>query len=297
MDGETRQLVARWVSTHGLALALVVSLLLHGLVLSLRFKFPDASHAFQERALDIILVNRRSTHRPAESQVKAQANLDNGGNTEQDRHAKTPLPPAPRHQEGDDLEHSQKRIQALEAHQQRLATQARSKSAINPKSDREVQPEPAANLSGRDLAQSALAMARLEGEIAKDLDDYNKRPRKKFIGTSAVEYRFAQYFEEWRHKVERIGTLNYPEAARGKLYGSLVLTVTINSDGTVAAIEINRSSGYKILDDAARRIVAMAAPFAAFPPAIRRDTDVLEITRTWNFTQRDSLETGKATKR
>ncbi|MCM8597871.1 MAG: TonB family protein [Candidatus Accumulibacter sp.] len=297
MNGETRQLVARWVSTHGLALALAVSLLLHGLVLSLRFKFPDASRAFQERALDIILVNRRSTHKPAEAQVKAQANLDNGGNTDLDRHAKTPLPPAPRHQEGDDLEHSQKRIQALEARQQRLATQAQSKAAISPKTDREVQPEPAPNLSGRDLARSALAMARLEGEIAKDLDDYNKRPRRKFIGTSAVEFRFAQYFEEWRLKVERIGTLNYPEAARGKLYGSLVLTVAINSDGTVAGIEINRSSGYKILDDAARRIVAMAAPFAAFPPAIRRDTDILEITRTWNFTQRDSLETGKATKR
>ena len=233
----------------------------------------------------------------AEAQVKAQANLDNGGNTDLDRHAKTPLPPAPRHQEGDDLEHSQKRIQALEARQQRLATQAQSKAAISPKTDREVQPEPAPNLSGRDLARSALAMARLEGEIAKDLDDYNKRPRRKFIGTSAVEFRFAQYFEEWRLKVERIGTLNYPEAARGKLYGSLVLTVAINSDGTVAGIEINRSSGYKILDDAARRIVAMAAPFAAFPPAIRRDTDILEITRTWNFTQRDSLETGKATKR
>lgn len=297
MNAERRQLVARWVSTHALVLALVASLLLHGLVLSLRFKFPEASRAFQERALDIILVNRRSTHKPAEAQVKAQANLDNGGNTEQDRHAKTPLPPAPRHQEGDDLELSQKRIQALEARQQRLATQAQSKATISPKTDREVQPEPAPNRSGRDLAQSALAMARLEGEIAKELDDYNKRPRRKFIGTSAVEYRFAQYFEDWRLKVERIGTLNYPEAARGKLYGSLVLTVTINSDGTVAGIEINRSSGHKILDDAARRIVAMAAPFAAFPPAIRRDTDVLEITRTWNFTQRDSLETGKATKR
>ena len=118
VNAASRQPIARWIAAHSLALALGVSLLLHALALSLHFKFPDASRAFKERALDIILVNRRSTHRPAESQVKAQANLDNGGNTEQDRHAKTPLPPAPRHQEGDDLEHSQKRIQALEAHQQ-----------------------------------------------------------------------------------------------------------------------------------------------------------------------------------
>lgn len=272
-------------------LALGVSLLLHVVVLSLHFTFPDAARAFQDRALDIILVNSRSARKPSEAQALAQANLDGGGNSEEKRRAKTPLPPAPRHQDGDDLDHSQKRIQELEAHQQRLAAQTRSRTTVAPAADKLVQPEPTPSVSGRDLAHSALAMARLEGEIAKEVDDYNQRPRKKFIGTRADEYRFAQYNEEWRLKVERVGTLNYPEAARGKLYGSLILTVSIRSDGTVASVEINRSSGHKVLDDAARRIVAMAAPFAAFPPAIRHDTDVLVITRSWNFTQRDSLET------
>jgi protein TonB len=272
-------------------LALGVSLLLHVVVLSLHFTFPDAARAFQDRALDIILVNSRSARKPSEAQALAQANLDGGGNSEEKRRAKTPLPPAPRHQDGDDLDHSQKRIQELEAHQQRLAAQTRSRTTVAPAADKQVQPEPTPSVSGRDLAHSALAMARLEGEIAKEVDDYNQRPRKKFIGTRADEYRFAQYNEEWRLKVERVGTLNYPEAARGKLYGSLILTVSIRSDGTVASVEINRSSGHKVLDDAARRIVAMAAPFAAFPPAIRHDTDVLVITRSWNFTQRDSLET------
>lgn len=157
--------------------------------------------------------------------------------------------------------------------------------------DKEAQPDPTPGLSGRDLAQSALAMARLEAEISKNIDEYNKRPRKKNIGTRTDEYRFAQYVEDWRLKVERVGTLNYPEAARGKLYGTLVLTVTIKSDGAVDKVEINRSSGHKILDDAARRIVAMAGPYSAFPPDIRRDTDILEITRSWNFTSSDSLET------
>ncbi|WP_299071977.1 energy transducer TonB [Accumulibacter sp.] len=276
---------------RSLWLALGVSLLLHVVVLSLHFTFPDAARAFQDRALDIILVNSRSARKPSEAQALAQANLDGGGNSEEKRRAKTPLPPAPRHQDGDDLDHSQKRIQELEAHQQRLAAQTRSRTTVAPAADKQVQPEPTPSVSGRDLAHSALAMARLEGEIAKEVDDYNQRPRKKFIGTRADEYRFAQYNEEWRLKVERVGTLNYPEAARGKLYGSLILTVSIRSDGTVASVEINRSSGHKVLDDAARRIVAMAAPFAAFPPAIRHDTDVLVITRSWNFTQRDSLET------
>jgi protein TonB len=252
---------------------------------------PHPQRAFDERALDIILVNSRSARKPSEAQALAQANLDGGGNTEKPRRAKTPLPPAPKQQEGDELHQAQRKVQELEAHQQRLVTRAPSQTAVAPATDREVQPEPLASLSGRDLAQSALAMARIEGEIARELDDYNRRPRKKFIGVRAEEYRFAQYIEDWRQKIERVGTLNYPAAARGKLYGSLVLTVTLRRDGTVASVEINRSSGHKILDDAARRIVAMAAPFAAFPPAIQDDTDVLVITRSWNFTQRDSLET------
>ena len=271
--------------------AIGLSLLLHAGLLSLHFRFPDAARALRDRSLDIILVNSRSATRPADPQVQAQANLDGGGNTDQRRRAKTPLPPAPRQQEGDDLDQAQKRVQELETRQQRLTSAVPSKTVIAAMTDKDAQPEPARLARGRDLAESALAMARLEGEIAKELDDYNSRPRKKFIGTRADEYRFAQYVEDWRQKVERVGTLNYPEAARGKLYGSLVLTVTIDSDGTVVGVEINRSSGHKILDDAARRIVAMSSPFAAFPPAIRRDTDVLVITRSWNFTQRDSLET------
>ena len=134
-------------------------------------------------------------------------------------------------------------------------------------------------------------MARLEGEISKDVDEYNKRPRKKFIGARTEEYHFAPYLDAWREKVQRIGTLNYPEAARGKIYGSLILTVAINADGSVGRIDINRSSGHKVLDDAARRIVQMASPYAAFPPEIRKDTDILEITRTWYFTQGNNLET------
>lgn len=297
VNANARELFAPLLAARSLWLALGASLLLHALLLALHFRFPDASRAFQDRALDIILVNSRSARKPAEAQALAQTHLDGGGNTEQQRRAKTPLPPAPRHQEGDDLDHSQRRIQELEAHQQRLAAQTRSPNVVAPTPNKEAQPDPTPGVSGRDLAQSALALARQVGEIAKEVDDYNQRPRKKFIGTRADEYRFAQYSEDWRLKVERIGTLNYPEAARGKLYGTLVLTVTIKSDGTVAAVEINRSSGHKILDDAARRIVAMAAPFAAFPPAIRHDTDILEITRSWNFTQRDSLETKGAMKR
>ena len=86
-----------------------------------------------------------------------------------------------------------------------------------------------------------------------------------------------------------MGTLNYPDAARGKLYGSLLLSVTIRADGTVERVAVDRSSGHQVLDDAAVRIVELAAPYAAFPPDIRRDTDMIEITRTWTFTNTDQV--------
>ena len=268
-----------------------VSLAVHALLLSIHFQFPDATRAFKDKALDIILVNSKSARKPAEAQALAQTNLDGGGNTDEDRRAKTPLPPSTQQKSGTELEQAQKRVQALEAKQQRLLAEAKAKRSVKPQKQAEEQPEQIETPSGRDLASNALAMARLEGEIAKNIDEYNKRPRKKNIGTRADEYRFAQYVENWRQKVERVGTLNYPEAAKGKLYGSLVLTLTIKSDGSVDRIEINRSSGHKILDDAARRIVMMASPYASFPPEIARDTDILEITRSWRFTSANELET------
>ena len=276
---------------RNLWIGISVSLALHAFLLSMHFQFPDVSRAFRDKALDIILVNSKSAQKPAEAQALAQTNLDGGGNVDEDRRATTPLPPSAKQKSGTELEQAQKRVQALEEKQQRLLAQAKAKKSVKPQAEAEVQPEQVEAPSGRDLASNALVMARLEAEISRNMDDYNKRPRKKNIGTRADEYRFAQYVENWRQKVERVGTLNYPEAAKGKLYGSLILTLTIKSDGSVDRVEISRSSGHKILDDAARRIVTMAGPYAAFPPEIRRDTDILEITRSWRFTSSNELET------
>lgn len=275
------------VSSLGLGIG--ISVFLHAALLTLHFKFPDAASAAREKALDIILVNAKSARPPADAQALAQANLDGGGNTDDNRRAKTPLPPTPQQLTGSEIQQMQRRVRELEAQQQRLLTQAKSLRSTAASRNASEQPAPAPSLSGLDLAESARAMARLEGEISKSTDEYNKRPRKKFIGARAEEYRFAQYIEDWREKIQRVGTLNYPDAARGKLYGSLVLTVSLNADGSIGRIDINRSSGHKVLDDAARRIVLMAAPYSAFPPDIRRDTDILEITRTWYFTQGDQL--------
>lgn len=272
-----------------LSLALIVSLVFHAILLSIHFKLPEMLAKASENALEVILVNSKSTTKPKKAQAKAQNNLDGGGNTEEDRRAKTPLPPTNRDAAGDELIETRRRIAELEAQSQQVLTQLKSNSkvsAVKPK----VEPLPVApSMQGADLASTALAIARIEGQIAKQLEDYNQRPRKKFIGARTEEYRFAQYVEDWRQKIERVGNLNYPDAARGKAYGSLILTVIIRASGDVERVEVNRSSGNKILDNAARRIVLLAAPYAAFPASITRDTDVLEITRTWTFTNSDRL--------
>ena len=281
----------RWLAVlPPVALAIGFSAAFHvALIWGISFSYPDAAKSMREKALDIILVNAKSAKKPTNAQALAQANLDGGGNTDENRRLKTPLPPTQQQTSGTEIERMQRRMRELEVAQQKMLTEAKTARAVAAARNAAEQPTPSPSVSGLDLAESARAMARLEGEINKSVDEYNKRPRKKFIGARTEEYRFAQYIEDWRQKVERIGTLNYPEAARGKLYGSLVLSVSINHDGSLNRVDINRSSGYKVLDEAARRIVQMASPYSPFPPEIRRDTDILEITRTWYFTQGDQL--------
>jgi protein TonB len=275
-----------------LSAAVMVSLLLHGLFLSLHFRFPGELRWHRtDQALDVILVNASSRQRPSRADALAQANLDGGGTAEDDRRAKTPLPVIDPRRPGRDLRQAERRVRELEALQRKLLAQTRTPAPALAVGKQRRAPAESPARAGRDAAELSLAAMRLQAEIARNLEAYQKRPRKKFIGASAVEYRFAQYEEDWRRKIERVGTLNYPSAARGRLYGNLRLTVTLRADGNVAGVELDRSSGLKMLDDAAFRIVRMASPYAAFPPAIRRDTDQIVITRTWFFGRGDRFWT------
>jgi protein TonB len=287
----------RWIPVGNdrvLAIALGTSILLHGMALVVHFTFPTVLHPKSAEArLDVVLVNTKTRERPSRADVLAQANLDRGGNVDERRRARSPLPVTNPRQPGRDLAEAQRRVQELEAQQQQLLAQTKqAQTRVPPPAPRTTPSEQAAaQPNGRDLADLALAAIRLQAQIDKQIDQYQKRPRKKFIGANAAEYRFAQYEEDWRAKVERWGTVNYPSEARGKVYGNLRLTVTIRPDGNVESIELDRSSGLKVLDAAAFKIVKMAAPFAVFPSAIRRDTDLLVITRTWFFSQGDKLWT------
>ncbi len=134
------------------------------------------------------------------------------------------------------------------------------------------------------LLTNSFKIASLSAEIRRKMEAKAQRPRRKFISASTKEFKYAAYMEAWRAKVERVGNLNYPDDARkNNLSGSLILDVALNADGSINEITIRRPSGSKVLDDAAIRIVKLSAPFSPFPQQIRDETDILHITRTWQF--------------
>jgi protein TonB len=284
-------LLDRFGLVASMQVAFVVSVAFHAFaIVGLGFRALgagglDAPH----NVLDVVLVNAKSAAKPDKADALAQANLDGGGNTDQKRRASSPFPVFESRESSQELKQAQSQVQRLEREAAQLMTRLKSKAVVDA-------PQPAAqkndnaDKTAQDLIQKSLEIQRLEAQIRREYQAYQERPRKKFVGARASEYRFAVYVDNWRQKIERIGNLNYPEEARQKkLYGSLQLTVGIRRDGEVESIEINRPSGHKVLDQAAIRIVRLAAPFQRFPDAIRADTDILYITRTWNFTRSDQL--------
>jgi protein TonB len=161
--------------------------------------------------------------------------------------------------------------------------------------DKILQPPAEAEIpSAAELIMRSKEIAKLSTLVDESYQAYTRRPRQRYVTASTQEFRFAAYLEAWRMKVERIGNLNYPEEAkRSNISGSLTLDVAINPDGTIHSVDLRRSSGYKVLDDAAVRIVQLAAPYAPLPPDIRKDTDILHITRTWQFLNDHRLETAQ----
>jgi protein TonB len=284
-------LLERFGLVASMQVAVVGSLAFHLFVIvGLGFKLPhipkwEAPH----NVMDVVLVNSKSARKPDKADALAQANLDGGGNTDQKLRASTPMPAVDDKDPSRELKAAENRMKALEAEAKQLLTQMKSKAQVAPM---EIVPQSTAkaDAEARDLVEKSLEIARLEAQIRREHQAYQERPKKQFIGARTSEYRFAQYVDNWRLKIERVGNLNYPEEAKvRKLYGRLQLTVGIKPDGDVESVEINRSSGYKVLDQAAIRIVRLASPFERFPQNIRVDTDILYITRTWTFTRADQV--------
>jgi len=269
-------------TTDRLALTLFLATALHALViLGISFDVFDRDNDEQNvPTLDITVVNRQETKPPEEYDYLAETSQDGAGNTEdkvqpqQESVAQTP-PPAP------PVESTPTPTQVMTAD---TSTRKIQKSE-EPKPDEKSEVTSAAELINR-----SMEMLTLNQQINQTLQAYSKTPKSKFISARTKEFKYASYMRDWVSKVERVGELNYPDAARREnLSGKLIVQVAVYPDGSVREITIRKPSGYKILDDAAVRIVKLAAPFAPFPESIKKETDVLYITRTWVFTSGNRL--------
>lgn len=280
----------RLSETDRLGVTAFGSFLVHMLViLGVTFAVPKLRELQGLPTLEITLVQSQSARAPDKAEFLAQANQDGGGDSERSDIARNPLPlrevseahknfptmrPAP-----------QRPIPAKRDSRELLTQQQADKKVVTP------QPEPQRKEARIDPAELGLPApsdlserARLNAEISRVWQEYQKRPKRKFLNARTQEYKYAAYMDAWRAKVERIGNLNYPEEAKRKgLRGNVMLDVAVNEDGSVGDVSILRSSGYKLIDDAAVRIVHLAAPFSPFPPDIRAETEIMHITRTWKF--------------
>ncbi len=286
-------------STDRLGLTLFLAVALHMiLILGLSFDLellvaPEESPL---PTMEITLVHSRSDEAPEQADYLAQANQRGGGNSPEKARPSSPnFNPLPVPKEGDapltrQAASPREQQEPLPPLQMMTAEQAaRAVPELEEERDTPTRPD---RPSAAELMESSRELASLDAEIRQLQETLAKLPREKHISASTREYKYAAYMDAWRAKVERIGNLNYPDEAKNReLSGKLLLDVVLNSDGSVRRIDLLRSSGHKILDDAAIRIVTMAAPFAPFPENISKDFDVLHITRTWVFESDHRLQT------
>jgi len=284
-------LLDRFGLVASMQVALLASIAFHTFVvvgLGIRWIQKPGSDA-PHNVMDVVLVNSKSATRPDKADALAQANLDGGGNTDQKLRASSPLPALKEQREmAQELRAMESRRKELEAEAKQLLTRMKSPARVTT-AEMVAQSEAKPDAQARELVERSMEIERLEAQIRQEHQRYQERPKKKFVGARTQESRVAIYVDNWRQKIERIGNLNYPAEARTpRFQATLRITVGIKANGEVESVEINRASGYKFLDQAAIRIVNLAAPFDRFPDNLRVDTDILYITRTWTFARGDA---------
>lgn len=271
-----------------LQVAIAISVLVHGTLLTARFVDPEGfNRVFQDTPLEVILVNARSTEAPLKAQAIAQATLAGGGDFDQGR-ATSPLPSAEKTEVGDAAQDTRKQIEQMQETQQQLLAVIRRELAVLPQPDpRRDQGDPK-ELAQEDRRRQLLLQL---AEIEKRINEENARPKKRYISPATREEIYALYYDQLRRKIEDRGTRNFPESQGRKLYGELTMNVTVDDAGRVVELDVVRQSGNPLLDKRAEAIVRAAAPFGAFSSAMRQKADQLVITSRFRFTRNDGLET------
>ncbi|HEX7025798.1 MAG TPA: energy transducer TonB [Gammaproteobacteria bacterium] len=267
-----------------LGLTLFLAASMHAvLILGIAFHPEDPAELRAPPSLEVILVQKRNETAPEKADYLAQVAQTGGGESDLRVRPSNPFSStefsettglAPQPIKGGnpkiDDELKQPVLTKLHSDHQTLLLEQKLKSETRRQSDQNVDFD--------------LEIAQLTAELSQAREAYAKRPRKMVLTANTLEYLPASYMVEWVEKVERLGNLNYPgQALRDKLEGSLMLEVELKWDGSVVEINVLRSSGYRLLDDAAKQIVKLASPFAPFSPELRQSTDHVEIVRTWQF--------------
>jgi protein TonB len=278
-------------SKDRLGLSTFVSLLVHmAVILGITFTLPKLREIQGLPTLEVTLVQTRTEDKPRDADFLAQFNQIGGGDTDKEKAAQTPLPVREMSDRDSDLptqpQLPQKRMKPMHETADLMHTDSDSHRipVTNPKNSRvepKMQPR---NIGFLQQIDPGNERTRQWTEVGRRWQENQKRPRHKFLHARARQYKYAAYIASWEAKVERIGNLNYPEKIRRLgLSGSVVLDVAIRANGSIYDIHVVRSSGNKLLDDAAIRAARLAAPFEPFPPDIREETDILHLTRTWEF--------------
>jgi protein TonB len=274
-------------SLSTLHIALGVSVLVHAAVLTLRIVDPEGfNRVFQDTPLEVVLVNAHSNEKVDRAQAIAQRSLAGGGEAEKGR-ATSPLPPSALSSIGDAAEDEQKKIDAMQEQQMLMLAQIKRTLAAMPPSDpREVRTNPEA----AQREEKRRHLMKLLAEIEKRINEENARPKKRYISPATREEVYALYYDALRRKIEERGTRNFPEYRGRKLYGELVMNLTVDALGRVVEAEVVRGSKSRELDRRAVAIARAAAPFGSFTPAMRAKADQLVITSRFRFTREDGLE-------
>lgn len=275
-------------SASTLHLALGFSIAVHLVLLSVHFVAPKQfNRVFQDTPLEVILVNAHSQERPETPQAIAQANLSGGGDVAQGR-ASSPLPYSALTSIGDDFEERQRQLDALQEQQATMLTQIQQQLAALPEFDPR---ENSQQQEREQQEQKRKQLLKLLAEIEKRINEENARPKKRYISPATREEVFALYYDALRRKVEDKGTQNFPEHQGQKLYGDLVMILTVNHDGRVLETEIVQGSGNPTLDRRAQAIAHAAGPFGHFGPGMRSKADQIAVVARFSFTHDQILET------
>jgi protein TonB len=271
-----------------LQMALLASLGFHVALLAFQRADPERfDRIFQDTPLEVILVNSRSKEAPAKAQAIAQANLAGGGEADAGR-ATSPLPPSATVELGESIEASRKQIEELQEEQRQLLARLRQQLEALPAPDPKRE---AKSPDGRSAAEQRRQLLQITAEIEKRINEENLRPKKRYISPATKEAAYAMYYDRLRRKIEERGTRNFPDHRGRKLYGELVVILTVDALGRVVDAEVAVPSQSPVLDKRALAIVTASAPFGPFTTSMRREADQLEITSRFTFEGEGGLRT------